>query len=235
MTDERFLIFGCNGFGFEVARKIMSRQQKILLIDSDAEKVKAAELAGFPCQEVDYQRDENLRELGLGKGISCIFVLFEDEPDNVFLTISARALDPALKIYTVVESSKSCERMLAAGASKTIDPYEITGRKIVELISRPLVTEVLEQTLFGDQDLNVAEVEITETSQLNGKNLFDLTIFDDFNLILLGVVDNEISGNFIFANARINHRLDSGDLLVLIGPAEEIMKFKQEVAATQTG
>ncbi|MGD2119753.1 MAG: NAD-binding protein [Chromatiales bacterium] len=229
MQGKPILIFGCNGFGLEVAAKIRSSDQDVLLVDNDTDKLKAAEQAGLGCVQVDYQRDENLRELGLGKGVASIFVLFEDEPENVFLTISARALDPDLKIYTVVQSANSTERMLAAGASKTIDPYEITGRKIVDLISRPLVAEVMEQTLFGEQDLNVAEIEITENSQLNGKKLYDLSVFDEYNLILLGVVDNEISGHFIFANARINHLLDAGDLLVLIGPVAEIQRFKQQV------
>ena len=109
-----------------------------------------------------------------------------------------------------------------------IDPYEITGRKIHDLIRRPLIAETLEHTVFGQQDLSLAEVVVTEGSSLDGRTLDGLEVNRSYNLLLLGAVDRERGNDFIFAIGRDSYRLDPGDVLVVIGPEEAIASFKRD-------
>ena len=50
------------------------------------------------------------------------------------------------------------------------------------------------------------------------------------NLILIGVVDLEFGDDLHFAIGETNHRLDAGDVLVVLGVASEIQTFKKAIS-----
>ena len=77
----------------------------------------------------------------------------------------------------------------AAGADKVVETQEISGLRIWDIITRPVVTAILDKTLFGQANLNVAEVPVPEGSSLVGKPVPELNLEQHYNLILLGVVD----------------------------------------------
>jgi len=230
MEDEsQALIFGCGPLGLEVADQLRARGIDALMIDDDTELLERADSRGFPVRQLNYTDDEELKAAGIGRDVGVVFSLFMEDSRNVFLTISARALDPAVRIVTVTQSGASADKLLAAGASKVIDPYEISARKINELIRRPLLQETLEATVFGRQDLDLAEVRIPEGSPLDGTHLSGLDLAGEYNLVLLGVVDRDLSDAFVFATAGIDHRLDAGDVLVVIGPEGEVRRLKEQI------
>jgi voltage-gated potassium channel len=155
-----------------------------------------------------------------------VFCLLLEDSENVFLAISARALDPRLRIVAVCQAPEAAPKLLAAGADKVVDPYEISGARVHELLERPLVVELMEQTVFGLQDLNIAEVTIPAGTWLHGVRLSELRRHMRQNVILLGVVDLERGKNLIFSTRGIDHNLDYGDVLVVIGPARDVENFR---------
>jgi voltage-gated potassium channel len=118
---------------------------------------------------------------------------------------------------------------LAAGANKIIDPYEICGRKTHEMLTKPDITNILDDTVFGRHDLNMAQIEILKGSCLENTKTSDLRLNEKHNLILIGVVDRELGDQLHFAIGEKEHCLDAGDVLVVMGPATEIKAFKKEV------
>jgi voltage-gated potassium channel len=226
MTGSTILIFGCGAMGMEVAGRLQARSRKLLLVDSDAECLAVAAGRGITTANIDYTDDEQLQSIGVGSRCDVIFSLFEDDAKNVFLTISARALDPNLRILSFCQSHDSAQKLRAAGATKVIDPYDISGRKIFDLIRKPLIAEAMDNIVYGENQLNVTEVEVSAGCFLDGKRLNELDISYRYNLVLLGVVDRELGGKFIFAITGHDHKLDPGDVLVVIGPPEEVQKFR---------
>jgi voltage-gated potassium channel len=188
--------------------------------------VEAAHKEGMPAREIDYTDDDALRDVGIGSHIEGVFCLFAEDSENVFLAISARALDPQLRIVAVCQAPQAAPKLLAAGADKVVDPYEISGARVHELIQRPEVVELLEQTVFGQQDLNVAEITIPHHSWLHGVHLSGLRKVMTQNVLLLGVVDLERGKDLIFSTRGIDHKLDYDDVLVVIGARSEIDSFR---------
>jgi voltage-gated potassium channel len=160
-------------------------------VDSDAVRVAAAQKENLAARQIDYTDDDALRGVGIGSQVEGVFCLFTEDSENVFLAISARTLDPRLRIVAVCQAPEAAPKLLAAGADKVVDPYEISGARVHELIQRPEVVDLLEQTVFGVQDLNVAEITIPRHSWLHGVHLSGLRKAMNQNLILLGVVDLE--------------------------------------------
>jgi voltage-gated potassium channel len=228
----KIALFGCNPLAIEVARRLTMAHTSFVMVDSDARLVEAASKEGLIAQLVDYTDDEALRRVGIGSHIEGVFCLFSEDSENVFLAISARALDPRLRIVAVCQAPEAAPKLLAAGADKVVDPYEISGARVHELIHRPEVVDLLEQTVFGLQDLNVAEITIPQGTWLHGVHLSTLRKCMSQNVILLGVVDLERGMDLIFSTRGIDHKLDSNDVLVVIGAREQIVAFRALIERT---
>jgi voltage-gated potassium channel len=222
----RFALFGCNPLAIEVARRLIMARTSFVMLDSDAALVEAAHKEGMLARQIDYTDDDALRDVGIGSHIEGVFCLFTEDSENVFLAISARALDPQLRIVAVCQAPAAAPKLLAAGADKVVDPYEISGARVHELIQHPEVVELLEQTVFGQQDLNIAEITIPHHSWLHGVHLSGLRKVTTQNVLLLGVVDLERGKDLIFSTRGIDHRLDYDDVLVVIGARSEIDAFR---------
>ncbi len=228
----RFALFGCNPLAIEVARRLSMARTPFVMLDRDAARVEAARKEDMPARQIDYTDDDALRDVGIGSHIEGVFCLFAEDSENVFLAISARALDPQLRIVAVCQAPPAAPKLLAAGADKVVDPYEISGARVHELIQRPEVVELLEQTVFGLQDLNVAEITIPHHSWLHGVHLSGLRRVMQQNVLLLGVVDLERGKDLIFSTRGIDHRLDYDDVLVVIGARSEIDAFRTLIDRT---
>lgn len=222
----KFALFGCNPLAIEVAWRLALARLPFVMLDRDAAQVENARQVGLIAEHIDYTDDDAMRSVGIGSHIEGVFCLLGEDSENVFLAISARALDPALRIVAVCQAKEAAAKLLAAGADKVVDPYEISGARVHELIERPEVVELLEKTVFGLQDLNIAEVTIAAGSWLHGVHLTELRRHMAQNVILLGVVDLERGKELIFSTRGIDHHLDFNDVLVVIGPGKEVENFR---------
>ncbi|MDD5272565.1 MAG: NAD-binding protein, partial [Methylovulum sp.] len=179
---------------------------------------------------IDFRNDDDLQQIGIGGYIDVLFCFFPADYDNVFLTLSARALAKDLTIIAIVDDPESAEKLLAAGANKIIDPYEICGRKLHEILIRPDISNILDYTVFGQNDLNMAQIEIPQGSYLENTKISELDVSETYNLILIGVVDKELGDELHFALGEKEHNLDAGDVLVVLGVSADIEAFKVAIS-----
>ena len=96
-------------------------------------------------------------------------------------------------------------------------------------MSKPLMLRVLDDILFSKSDLNISEIYVEDHSLLKGLFLKDMTIHKEFNILLLGIMDKEISDKFIFNTKRINHKIDDGDVLVVVGKNQDLENFSKYI------
>jgi voltage-gated potassium channel len=226
MRHGKLAVFGCNALALDVARRLKQADNDFVMVDSDEALVQAAREEGFRAEHLDYTDDDALRKLGLGGDIEGVFCLLREDSDNVFLAITARALDPETRIVAICREPEASGKLLAAGADKVVDPYAISGARAYDLIARPDVVELLEETVFGQQDLNIAEITIPPSSWVHGVRLSEVRRRMTQNILLLGVVDAEHGQDLIFSTRNIDHNLDVGDILVVIGAREPVRAFR---------
>lgn len=227
---KKIAVFGYSVMSLEVMKRLNSSKQHQLLFISENERESALIWEqGFNTTMMDFRNDEALKAIGIGSTIDIIFCFYPTDSDNVFLTISARALDKNLIIIAIVDDPESAEKLLAAGANKIIDPYEICAKRTHNMLTRPDVTNMLDNTVFGQHDLNIAQIEIPEGSYLENYKSSDLKLAEKYNLILIGIVDRELGDALHFAISEKKHILNAGDVLVVLGPAKEIKHFKTAV------
>ena len=224
-------VFGYSIMSLEVIKQLNEEQYSyVFIVNDEAEALLVAE-QGFDTKIIDFRNDEAIKSVGIGENIDILFCFYPKDSDNVFLTISARALDNELTIIAIVDDPESAEKLLAAGANKIIDPYEICGRKTHDMLAKPDITDVLDNTVFGRHDLHIAQIEIPKNSALEQTETGALLLAGTYNLILIGVVDKVSGGTLHFVIDEKEHTLNSGDVLVVLGPARDIKAFKEEIEA----
>ncbi|NCD11653.1 MAG: TrkA family potassium uptake protein [Epsilonproteobacteria bacterium] len=228
-TPTTIILFGFTHSSIEIARQLQSKNHAFMLVDSDVSLLEKAHALGFELMIVDYTDDEVLQKLGIGTHVAFIFTLFEEDAKNVFLTLSARSLDPQLHIVAMTHTKDAIHKLEIAGANTILDPYQISGKKIYKLITQPEVMSIIDATVFGYHNITIEQLMIHERSPLNGLMMNDIYPIEHYNLLLVGIHDKELQKQFIFITEGHNHKLDAGDILVVIGEKEEIERYKKEV------
>jgi voltage-gated potassium channel len=226
---KKIAVFGYSVMSLEVMKRLNSKQHQLLFISENEDEATLISEQGFETTVIDFRNDEELKAIGIGSTIDIIFCFYPTDSNNVFLTISARAIDKNLTIIAIVDDPESAEKLLAAGANKIIDPYEICARRTHNMLTKPDVTNMLDNTVFGQHDLNIAQIEIPQGSYLENSKSSDLRLAEKYNLILIGIVDRALGDALHFAISEKKHTLNAGDVLVVLGPSREIKQFKAAV------
>jgi len=222
-------LFGYYRSAVEVASYLRTGDYRVVIIDDDPGNLEKAKKAGYETAELDFRDDSELAKLGLGETIDTIFCLFPDDAENVFLTLSARALAPGIRIFSIAHGRSAVPNLRAAGANKVIETEEISGLRIWDIITRPIVTAILDHTLFGQANLNVTELQIPPGSPFIGRPVSELELESQYNLILLGMVDRKLEEHFVYSQIVKNTLLQAGDFLVVIGPRDASASLKQDL------
>jgi len=228
MRESKILLFGFNRSAIEIGTRLQKQGFSFTCIDNDASLLPRAKKLGFNLMIADYSDDETLLSFGIGEDVTFVFTLFEEDVQNVFLTLSIRSLDPHVDIVATTHTKDAIHKLQIAGASTILDPYQICGKRIYKLITQPEIMQVIDATIFGEADINMEQITITEHSPLNNMLLSECYPTQNYNMLLIGLHDKELKKEFIFITEGHNHKLDHGDILVVIGKSAEIERFKMD-------
>jgi len=230
MHLNKIAVFGFNPMSFELIKCLDSSRHQIIVVDKVEEHLSAASEMGCDLVATDYRDDANLEAIGIGRDIGVLFCFFPEDSENIFLTLSTRALDKDLEIVSIVDNPESADKLMVAGANRIIDPYQICGRKIYQLVKNPDIVSILDHTIFGRHDLNMAEISIPLASPLENSMASQLNLNKKFNLILIAIVDKELGKELHFVFGGKDHKLDAGDILVVLGGSQDISNFKKNIS-----
>lgn len=231
---KNIAVFGYSVMSLEALERLSDDKFNLLFIAKDETEAALVAEKGFATQIIDFRNDEALKAIGIGQHIDILFCFYPHDSENVFLTISARALDPNLTIVAIIDNPDSAEKLLAAGANKIIDPYEICGRKTYEMLSKPDISNVMDNTVFGRHDLNMAQIEIPPGSPLEYSKSSELRCHEAHNLLLIGIVDKDFNERLYFAIGEKERILLAGDVLVVMGSSKGCKAFKKEIESASS-
>jgi len=226
---KKVIVFGYSKTGREIVKILNKDDYDVLIIDENPLHVGQANTDGFYAKHSSFNEDQMLQDVGIGEDIDALFCVSTNDSLNLFVTLSARSLDANLKILTLIYKKDDEKKMLLAGANRTISPYEVGALKAYRIIDKPKVSKVLDIFSRQKNKLALNEIFIPEGSMLDGVYCNDITLFKEYNLIFLGILDKELGDKFIFFADGINHKLDSHDVLIVLGSKAEIKRFKERI------
>lgn len=227
---NKIIIYSFSPIAAQIAKVLHAKDYHIIIIEQNEQLTSQAKVLGYEVKNISLLEDKNIIQAGINDDdIKAFFCLGDDKNTNLFITLSVRNLNKNIKIISVSSTKEGNKTMLLAGADKIINPYEISALRIFRLLHKPLILDVLDNILFSKSDIEIEEITIQKGSIFDGIYLDDLKIIDKQNIIILGIQDKELSDKFIFFSTGINHKIDQGDTLVVLGHASDLKKFKNIV------
>lgn len=219
----KVVLFGFDDFGERVAKFIEKKDLVVVVLD-EKEEVKAREKL-YEVVKLNEINDDEIKKIG---DFDIALAVLRDEDKNLFLSLTLKDLYPNKKIVAKVSNKDNEFKYKLAGVNKTINPYEVTANRIMTILKKPLTLRVIEEIIFEDNKLSFAEIEICKNSFLDGKYIKDIykEISANYNILIIAIVDKEMSENVQFVTKGINHKIDSGDILIVVGDKDEIERLK---------
>lgn len=223
-------IFGYGVYGEELALALKSHPKKsITIIDQYKRHISKAQLDGFDKHTlVDVHDDKSFEQFNFTAN-SVAFCTFEDEAYNTYLTITLRAIFKDLTIIAIGQSKESNHKLTMAGANRTIIVEQTGANILYNTLVNPIITEIFDELLYQDDGLTIAEITIEKGSIYDGVLLKDVDISQRYDLIVLGLVDQEVSTHFLFATSWHDYKVDYDDIVIVIGYQDEIQRFQKEI------
>jgi voltage-gated potassium channel len=160
---NHIIVCGAGRVGSNVAFILKNERAPYVLIDSDEELVVHMREAGHLAIQGDATQDEVLLAAGIEKASGIVCALSEDAY-NVFITLTARAIKPGLKIVARAERLESVEKLRRAGANKVIAPAQIGGHQLAMAILKPAMIEMVD-TLFSSRQMELQLEEVLINSE----------------------------------------------------------------------
>lgn len=172
------IICGFGRIGQTIARELEKAGQPFIVLDRETDRIAQAEAAGYLTIEGDAGEEEVLSRAHVDTARNLAAVLPNDMV-NVFITLTARNMNPGLRIIARAENPATEKKLRQAGANDIILPAFAGGMQIAHRITRPSLVGVLDDDAsFLKNDLEELGVEIGEAridaaSHLVGQPLSD--------------------------------------------------------------
>lgn len=222
------IVAGCGRTGHFCVEELQAQKRSFVVIDRDEEKLLRLqqESSGVELHTVvgDATDDHALTAAGVEKARGLVAALTEDR-DNVFVVLSARTLNPQLRIVAKVLAVETEPKLLKAGADKLVSPHRIGGFRLVSELVRPRSMEFLDamQAMSGS-NLHMEDVEVTSESILAGQSLRSSPIRKRSDALVVAI--RELNGSFIH-NPSADHRLSAGSHLIVVGNERSVASVRE--------
>ena len=200
--------------GRAVVEDLQRRNYTVVVIESKPELEPLLAEHGVRYISGDPADETVLRQAGIerARGLICAV---DSDAANVFITLTARALNPDLRIVARASERASIDKLVRAGADEVVSPYGLTGRRMAVLAVQPSVLEVLDLLNLGS-DIRLEEVAVRSGTHLDSLTIAEArTRYAGVAILALKKPESEVS-----ANPDREVRLAPGDLIVALGPAE---------------
>jgi voltage-gated potassium channel len=220
---NHYVICGHGRIGRIICRELKANDIPIVVIDNTGTATEDLEEEGIPHIVGDATSEDILSEAHIERAKGLVSVVASDA-DNVFITMSARGLNPDLFILARAEEAHTEKKLIRAGANKVVMPYLIGGQKMAHIVVRPAVSDFLEFTVHNRKiGLEMEELAVSEHSTLNGVTLIDSAIRQTMDVMIVAIKKKEGEMRF---NPSSQTRIEAGDVLIALGKSEEISKLE---------
>lgn len=223
------IVCGAGETGKHVVGELLKTGTPCIVIEQNLARCKHLErLGSIPFIEGDASDDEVLARARIEVARGLITTLPSDK-DNLFVILSAREMNPRIRIVSRLIEDESLSKLRKAGADELVSANQIGGLRMASAMIRPRVVSFLDSMLRDPKHvLRVEEAEIVQDSPVVGKTLGDLDLINRVGLVVIAK-RRDSDGEHEY-NPRASSRLDPGDVLIVCGDPAQMESLRQILA-----
>ncbi|MBU2490262.1 MAG: NAD-binding protein [Proteobacteria bacterium] len=224
-----YIVCGGGQTGRYVLEELLANREPAVLIEQDEARIDLCrELGEILYIQGDATDDQNLVTCGIEQARGIVVALPSDK-DTLYVTMTARMLNPRARIISRMSDPKLEPKLRKAGANSVVSPNFIGGLRMASELIRPTAVSFLDQMLrTKSQTLRINEVVVSQGSSLAGRTIAQSNLKGRFGLLILGI--RRPGEPEIVFNPPAGTLLAAQDTLVVMGEVDSIAKV-QAVAA----
>ena len=221
---DHYIVCGFGRMGSYISRELRNASVSYIIIEKDEYLREKLERENYLYLYGNASEDEVLIEAGVKKARGLVAVVASDA-DNVYITLTARQLNPNLFILARSTNESSERKLQQAGANKVISPYQMGAVRMVQAILRPAVLDFIEIAFHGkSMELQCEEFLVKPNSNLVGSSLQEAEIRKNLGVIIVAI--KETSGKMVFNPSR-DVRINAGDTLITLGEKKDLVRLEK--------
>ena len=221
--QDHYIICGFGRIGQLICKEFAAKPIPFLVIEKHPEAHEKLHHEEYLHLRGDATEDETLLRAGIKKAKGLISVVTSDT-ENVYITLTARGLNPDLYILARSGEEGSEIKLRRAGANKVVSPYVIGGGRMAQAILRPNVVDFIEIATGREHlELQMEEIMIPRHSGFVGENLISSGFRKETGTIIVGIKKG--NGTMVF-NPDSHSRIEADDTLIVLGHPAAIQKLE---------
>jgi len=219
---NHYIVCGYGKTGSVIVEELERLKQKFIVIDKNEEVARELSERKFPIIMGDALDEEVLKRTGVdrAKGLA---VTFGEDADNIFVNITAKSLNPDIRVVTLATREDAIGKMYKTGADRVISPPIAGGRLMAKALITPFHLDFLDRVTLT-KGLDVGYFAVKPGSPILGRSLQEIQ--DKTSATVIGISEE---GN-IYTQPSLQTCVKSGCTLIGIGNAEQLEKLHKIVA-----
>jgi len=224
-----YIVCGAGRVGRSVINELLRSRASVVLIDNRVERAGWATDKGVITLVGDATKDEVLRQARIETAKGLVAAISSDA-ENVYVTLSAKVLNPNLVIAARASDDQAEEKLRRAGAATVFTPYSFIGHRLAQSMLRPHVATFLDVASAFRQssalDLEIEQLQIGRASPLVSNTLEQLRLAKNYGVIVLAVQHK--TGVMQF-NPPADTSIEVGDVLIAMGERPKLRLLEEEI------
>ena len=216
-----YIICGAGRVGRSAARELARKPAPFVIVDTN--EAKAARYPEWLMLVGDATKEQTLRDAHIERATGLVAATTTDAT-NLYIILTARALNPRLKIIARASEEDAEKHLLTAGADSIVSPYSFAGQRIAQSFLRPHVVSFLDTaTTHLGMDLEIGEICVRGGSTFAGKTIEGSRIRQERGVIILAI-KREQGMHF---NPSPEDGIEAGDYLIAMGEPSQLRQLEQ--------
>lgn len=221
---DHVIVCGYGRVGQQVVIELQREDQPFVVVETNPTKIEQLVERDILVYLGDASEDRVLNAVGI-KHARALIACSGNDAVNVFVTLSARAINEALFIAARAIREEDEPKLLRAGANRALTPASLGGRRLASLILRPTVVEWLDVMVHADDlELWLEEIPMRHLPKLNGRRIADAHLRSRFGINVLAVK----RGTAMLTLLGPEFRFELNDILVALGARQGFTMLRRE-------
>ena len=219
---DHYIICGAGRVGRSAARELARKPAAFVIIEQNESK--ASRYGGDWLVMVgDATQEQTLRDAQIEHARGLVAATTTDAT-NLYIVLTARGLNPRLKIIARASEEDAEKHLVTAGADSVVSPYLFAGQRIAQSFLRPHVVSFLDTaTTHLGMDLEIGEILVGRDSAFAGKTIETSRIRQDRGVIILAIKRE----NGMHFNPASDDQIQPGDFLIAMGEPSQLRELEQ--------
>ena len=219
-NQTKCIVCGLGETGICVVRELLEHEFIVSVIDRDPEALERVQEfeQNIAVTEGDCLKDSTLLKAGIPDA-DVLYSLLPDDRCNVFLSLSARRINPRLNIYSIASDLSAEKKLELVGVKRTVNPNNAEGLRISNEMLRPSITVFLDQIVYArDNPAGYLSINVPQGSPSAGMSLKTLGIQRKTGVVIIAVSRKDRS---LVYSPSGDFRTNEGDSLIAFGTKED--------------